>query len=177
MSINQIHRSLIIVLASISLTALTLAGCKIPAMNLNPGAGDQTSEVTSVASTPATGDQPTDNVSASDKTTNPDVNQTGITADPTDERLTFQGKVISIDPSGQSFLVAVAEKDQQLLGDKATVGLYADAAVTRAGTGEAINLKDIPVDIEVTVIITGGIRESYPVQVSAVSVEVALADG
>lgn len=164
------------VLAGISLTALTLTGCKIPAMNLNPGAGDQTSKVTSAASTPANSDQPTDNVSASDKTTNPDVNQTGITADPTDERLTFQGKVISIDPSGRSLLVAVAEKDQQLLGDKAAVSLYADAVVIQAGTGEAINLQDIPADSEVTIIITGGIRESYPVQVSAVSVEVTLAD-
>ena len=176
MNINPIRRSLIMVLAGISLTALILTGCKIPAMKLNPGAGDQTSEVTSAASTPATGDQPTDNVSATDKTTNPDVNQTGITADPTDVRLTFQGKVISIDPSGQSFLVAVAEKDQQLLGDKASVGLYADATVFQTGTGETIDLKDIPEDSEVTIIITGGIRESYPVQVSAVSVAVTLTD-
>ena len=176
MNIKPIRRSLIMVLAGISLTALTLTGCKIPAMNLNPGAGDQTSEVTSAASAPTASDQPTDNVSATDKTTNPDVNQTGITADPNDERLTFQGRVISIDPSGQSFLVAVAEKDQQLLGDKAAVGLYADATVFLTGTDEAIDLQDIPADSEVTIIITGGIRESYPVQVSAVSVEVTLAD-
>ena len=109
-----------------------------------------------------------------DKTTNPTFNQTGITAGPNDERLTFQGKVISIDPAGNAFLVAVAEKDQPLLGDKATVGLYAGATVTRADTGKAITLKDVPADSEVTVTITGGIRESYPVQVSAVSVLVAL---
>ena len=177
MNMNRIPRRIMIFFLCISMTALVLAGCKIPALTLSPGAGNATSQASSTASEPDGADQPTDNGSSTDKTTQTDDNQPGITADPTDERLTFQGKVLSIDLSGQSLMVAVAEKDQQLLGDKAAVGLYADATVTRADTGEAIDLKNVPIDSEVTVTITGGIRESYPVQVSAVSVVVTLADG
>ena len=129
----------------VSLASLTLTGCRIPALSISPGAA------TTVNGTSA--DQSTD---------------------PTDERLIFSGKILSVDPSGQSFLAAVDEKDQNLLGDKASVGLYDDATVTRADTGATINLKDVPAGSAVTVTITGGIRESYPVQVSAVSVEVTL---
>jgi hypothetical protein len=177
MNMNRISRRIMIFLFMISMAALLLTGCKIPAMTLSPGAGNTTSQASSTSSEPDDANQSTDNASSTDKTTQPDDNQPGITADPTDERLSFQGKVISIDSSGHSFLVAVAEKDQQLLGDKATVGLYADATVTWADTGKAVDLLDIPIDSEVTVTITGGIRESYPVQVSAVSVVVTPAEG
>ena len=146
MSSNLKNKIFMMILVSAILPAMLLTGCMVPARS-----------------------------NTDDKSTNPSFNQTGITTDTNDDRLTFFGKVISIDPSGQSFLVAVAEKDQPLLGDKATVGLYADATVTRADTGKAITLKDVPVDSEVAVTITGGIRESYPVQVSAVSVSVTLA--
>lgn len=101
-------------------------------------------------------------------------NPTVLAADPDDESLIFKGRVLSIDPSGRSFLVAVEKDYHQFLGDRAAVGLYADAAVTRADTGETISLKDVPLNSELTITITGGVRESYPVQVSAIAVAVNL---
>lgn len=129
------------------LIALAAAGCRIPALSL---------ETTAASSQPGS-------------------ETTSITADPTADQLTWSGTILSVDPSGRSFLAAVDLKDQKILGDKAWVSLYDDAEVVLADTGAPCKLQDAPVGSAVTVTITGGIRESYPVQTSAILVRVSLA--
>lgn len=97
------------------------------------------------------------------------------TTDPLDSKLTWRGRIVEVDPGGRSFLASVDEPYHGMLGDKAWVSLYDDAKVVRDDTGEAVKLLDVPAGSEVIVTITGGIRESYPVQVSAVEVRVVIA--
>ena len=96
------------------------------------------------------------------------------TTDPLAAKLTWRGRIVEVDPGGRSFLALVDEAYQTMLGDKAWVSLYEEARVVRDDTGEAISLLDVPPGSEVIVTITGGIRESYPVQVSAVEVRVVI---
>ncbi len=93
------------------------------------------------------------------------------TTSPIDNLIVWTGKIISIE-SERSFLAAVDSTFQSLLGDKAQVSLYDNAKVIRNETGEEISLPDVPIGSRVIVKITGAIRESYPVQVSAVEVRV-----
>ncbi len=93
-----------------------------------------------------------------------------------EDQYTWQGTIIEIYEGGTAFLAAVDTDYQTMLGDKASVSLYDDAIVVRDDTGEAIDLASVPVSTAVIVTITGGIRESYPVQVSAIEVRVILAD-
>jgi hypothetical protein len=135
------------------LMAGSVSACSIPGLFLAAGnAGD----ATAAAST--------------DKT--PSTSDNAQTADPSEEQLTWSGTILSVDQSGRGFLAAVDKQDQSILGDKAHVALYADAEIVHAGTGAPYDLKQAPVGSKVTVTISGGIRESYPVQTSAVRVEV-----
>lgn len=91
---------------------------------------------------------------------------------PTDSRIIWTGSVLEIDAGGKAFLASVDEDYQKLLGDKAHVDLYEGADILLDQTDEPIELSDVPVGSWVQVTIVGGIRESYPVQVSAVEVRV-----
>lgn len=93
---------------------------------------------------------------------------------PTDCRIIWAGTILEIDAGGKGFLASVDEDYQKLLGDKAHVGLYEGADVVLDKTDEPIELSEVPIGSYVIVTITGGIRESYPVQVSAVEVRVIL---
>lgn len=97
-----------------------------------------------------------------------------MSKNPDDTFYTWQGTVSQIETGGRAFLADVDQEYRKLLGDKAHVGLYADARVVRDDTGAAMDLADVPAGSRVVVTITGGIRESYPVQVSAVEVRVVL---
>ena len=87
----------------------------------------------------------------------------------TEKPLVWTGQVLEI-YSDQAFLAAVDTDYQKMLGDRAHVALYPSAVVLNAA-GKSIKLGSIPVNSRVRVTITGGIRESYPVQVSATRVE------
>lgn len=91
---------------------------------------------------------------------------------PTDCRIIWTGTILEIDAGGKAFLASVDEDYQKLLGDKAHVDLYEGADVVLDKTDEPIELSAVPVGSWVKVTIVGGIRESYPVQVSAVEVRV-----
>lgn len=87
----------------------------------------------------------------------------------TEKPLVWTGRILEIQDD-RSFLAAVDAPDQPALGDKAHVSLYQDAVV-RDAAGKTIRLDAIPAGGRVRVAITGGIRESYPVQVSAIRVD------
>lgn len=93
---------------------------------------------------------------------------------PTDDRIIWTGTILEIDADGKGFLASVDKDYQKLLGDKAHVDLYEGADVVLDKTDESVELSDVPIGSYVIVTITGGIRESYPVQVSAVEVRVIL---
>lgn len=95
----------------------------------------------------------------------------------TDDQITWQGVVLEVDVDGKGFLASVDDDYQKMLGDKAYVDFYADAKIVLDLTGEPINMATVPAGSRVIVTITGGIRESYPVQVSATEVRVILASG
>lgn len=141
-------------LLALSILAFSLAGCFGYLGIWFPGSTTKTTAGTSEEPT-ATSSSPT-------------------TTDPLESKLTWRGRIAEVDPGGRSFLALVAEPYHGMLGDKAWVSLYDDARVVRDDTGEAVRLQDVPAGSEVIVTITGGIRESYPVQVSAVEVRVVI---
>lgn len=175
--------ALCIVLASLTGCSEILAAWRAGGSTLPP---DQTTKAANDNATTTADDTPdgaNSTTSAStaplaDKTTQTsDSGSSAATADPSDERLTWQGAIIKVDSGGRSFLALVDEEYQKYLGDKAHVGLYESARVVRDDDGTSIELVDVPAGSRVIVTITGGIRESYPVQVSATEVRVIIKAG
>jgi len=93
---------------------------------------------------------------------------------PTDGKTTWQGSVLEVDAGGESFLASVDADFQKLLGDKAHVDFYKNAKIVLNLSDAPIDMSAVPIGSWVIVTITGGIRESYPVQVSATEVRVTL---
>jgi hypothetical protein len=160
---QQLFSQKILIVLILALLTLGLTGCGRLLAGWRSGS----------AAGPAVADHQSSSPAAcTTKPADPDAGEATINIDET--TYTWQGTVSQIETGGRAFLAAVDQEYQKMLGDKAQVGLYADARIVRDDTGAAVKLADIPVGSRVVVTITGGIRESYPVQVSAVEVRVIL---
>lgn len=78
----------------------------------------------------------------------------------------FSGSILSVNRNTQSIIIAVIVDDQELIGDQASVALTADSRISDADDN-TLTFSELAEGDVLTVAITGGIRESYPVQVTA----------
>jgi hypothetical protein len=158
--ISLIFITLVVILAatfSVTSCAALAGAWRAGADTEDSKQGDATS-VTDAQATTSEADKPAQTTSA--------------TVDPIKDIYKWEGQIIEVYTGNRSFLALVDQPYRQMLGDKAAVFLYDDAKVLCDETGEPMDLKDAKPGQKVKVTITGGIRESYPVQASATEVRI-----